>query len=60
MACRKKYQNLDALLAADKKAKDLFEKIPQYAQEQIRSRGESVNSIESLSDYIDNVLRGEG
>ena len=59
MACRKKYQNLDALLAADTKAKELFDQIPQYAQDQIRSRGESVNSIESLSDYIDNVLRGD-
>ncbi len=59
MACRKKYQNLDALLAADKKAKALFDQIPQYAKDQIMARGESVNSVESLSDYIENVLRGD-
>ena len=59
MECRKKYQNLDALLAGDKKAKALFDQIPQYAKDQIMARGESVNSVESLSDYIDNVLRGD-
>lgn len=56
----KKYRDLDALLAADKKAKALFDKIPQYAKDQIMARAESVNSVESLSDYIDNILRGDG
>lgn len=56
----KKYRDLNALLAEDREAKALFAKIPQYAKDQISARGESVNSIESLSDYIDNVLRGNG
>ncbi len=56
----KKYRDLNALLAADKEAKKIFSKIPQYAKDQIMARAESVNSIESLSDYIDNILRGDG
>ncbi len=56
---KKKYPDLNALLAADKQAKALFEQIPQYARDQIMERAGSVNSIESLSDYIDNVLRGD-
>ncbi len=57
---KKTYHNLDALLAADPKAQALFQRLPQYAQDQIRQRGENVNSYDSLSDYADNLLRGDG
>lgn len=56
---KKKYSDLNALLAADPEAAKLFGQIPQYAKDQIMERAENVNSIESLSDYIDNVLRGD-
>lgn len=55
----KKYRDLNALLAADREAAALFDQIPQYARDQIMERAENVNSIESLSDYIDNILRGD-
>lgn len=55
----KKYPDLNALLAADSKAKALFDQIPQYARDQIMERAGSVNSVQSLSDYIDNILRGD-
>lgn len=55
----KKYRDLSALLAEDKQARAIFEEIPQYAREQIAERGGSINSVESLSDYIDNILRGD-
>ena len=55
-----KYKDLNALLAADSKAKAFYEKLPDYAREQIAQRGENVNSFASLSDYADNLLRGDG
>jgi len=55
----KKYPDLNALLKADPEAAALFAEIPQYARDQIMERAENVNSVESLSDYIDNILRGD-
>lgn len=54
------YPNLDALLQNDPNAKHYFETLPGYAQEQIRSRSDGVNSFASLKDYAQNLLRGDG
>ncbi len=57
---KKKYEGLEALLAADPRAEALFRQVPDYVRDQIRERGENVNSYDSLSDYVDNLLRGDG
>lgn len=56
----KKYESLSHLLNADPKARAFYDSLPEYVREQIRTRGQSVNSMESLSDYADNLTRGEG
>ncbi len=55
----KKYQDLNALLAADPRAAALFDQIPQYAKEQIMSRSNHVDSINALEAYVHNILRGD-
>lgn len=55
-----KYSDLYALLESRPDARRYFDSLPGYAQEQIASRAEGVNSYESLVDYAENVLRGEG
>ena len=55
-----KYNSLDELLGKEKRAKEYFSNLPDYAREQIESRAQSVNSFESLKDYAQNILRGEG
>ena len=56
----KKYASLDELLRQDEKARAFFDRLPEYVREHIRTRADSVNSYESLSDYADNLLRGDG
>ena len=55
-----KYSGLDELLGKEKRAKEYFNTLPEYAREHIQTRADSVNSFESLKDYAENVLRGEG
>lgn len=56
----KTYESLSHLLQADSKARAFYDSLPEYVREQIKTRGQSVNSLESLSDYADNLTRGEG
>lgn len=56
----KTYESLDQLLRQDPEARAFFSGLPEYVREHIRSRSDSVNSYESLSDYADNLLRGDG
>ena len=56
----KKYPDLFALIAADSEAKMLYDKLPSYVKAQMSQRADSINSIESLSDYADNLTRGDG
>ena len=56
----KKYQNLDVLLAAEARARAYYEELPEYAREHISTRSSSVNSLASLQDYAENLLRGDG
>lgn len=55
-----KYSDLFALLDSQPEARRYFDRLPDYAQEHIASRAGSVNSYESLVDYAENVLRGDG
>ena len=54
------YSNLNVLLHCDAEAKHYFETLPDYAREQISSRFDSVNSLASLRDYAQNLLRSDG
>lgn len=56
----KKYASLEQLLERNAEALALFDGLPEYVREQIRTRGQSVNSYESLADYADNLTRGDG
>jgi len=55
----KKYQNLDLLMAQDAEAKRYYDNLPDYVRDQIATRSESVNSLDSLQDYAENLLRGD-
>lgn len=55
----KKYQSLYALMEADSEASDYYSSLPDYVREQISQRADNVNSIESLMDYAENLLRGD-
>lgn len=54
-----KYRDLDALLSAEPGTKAYFDSLPDYVREHIRSRASSVNSLESLRDYAENLTRGD-
>lgn len=54
-----KYPDLHALLQADPEARSFFNALPDYVRDQISTRPGGVNSLESLSDYADNLLRGD-
>ncbi len=54
-----KYPNLNSLIQSDNQAKQFFYSLPEYVQEQIMQRADSVNSMESLQDYADNITRGD-
>lgn len=54
-----KYTDLQTLISSDKNADDYFNALPDYVREQISTRSQSVNSIESLQDYAENLLRGD-
>lgn len=53
----KKYSSLKELLFEDERAKDYFASLPQYVREQANERADSINSIQSLKDYVDNITR---
>ncbi|MDF2567997.1 MAG: hypothetical protein K0R90_1453 [Oscillospiraceae bacterium] len=55
----KKYSGLNQLIQQDPKANDYFNKLPDYVKEQISTRADNVNSIQSLKDYAENLLRGD-
>ena len=54
-----KYENLDALLKADHKAKQYFDTLPGYVRDQISTRSWAINSLASLQDYAENLTRGD-
>ena len=55
-----KYKDLFALLKADGTAKRYYDTLPDYVRDQMSTRAESINSIESLKDYAQNLTRGDG
>ena len=55
-----KYQDLYVLFENDTEARQYFESLPDYVRAQIKSRADNVNSLASLQDYAQNLLRGDG
>lgn len=53
------YPNLDALLEQDPRASTYYNTLPDYVREQIATRKDHVNSLESLKDYAENLTRGD-
>lgn len=53
------YRNLDTMLRSNNEAKAYFQTLPDYVREQICSRPNGVNSLESLKDYAENLTRGD-
>jgi len=47
------------LIKNDAEANQYFILLPDYVREQISTRGDNVNSLESLRDYAENLLRGD-
>ena len=54
-----KYPNLDELIKNDSEANQYFFSLPDYVRDQINTRSENVNSLASLQDYAENLLRGD-
>ncbi|MFU0832976.1 MAG: Toxin-antitoxin system, antitoxin component, ribbon-helix-helix domain protein [Oscillospiraceae bacterium] len=53
------YKDLYTLVQNDSEANQYFRSLPNYIRESIRQRGESINSIESLRDYAENLTRDD-
>lgn len=55
----KKYATMQDLLSQDPEARRYFASLPDTVRDQISTRADSVNSLSSLQDYAENLLRGD-
>lgn len=55
----KKYATMQDLLSHDPEARRYFASLPETVRDQIATRADSVNSLSSLQDYAENLLRGD-
>ena len=53
------YEGLTELLEKDPSARSYYGSLPDWVREHIDTRRHNVNSLESLKDYADNLLRGD-
>ena len=53
------YKSLSDLIQNDSQAGQYFSSLPDHVREQINQRGTHVNSLSSLKDYAENLLRGD-
>ncbi len=54
---KSKYDGLNELVNNDETAKKYFANLPEYIREQLNERRDSINSMESLKNYVDNITR---
>ena len=54
------YSDLQSLIFQDADARQYYNELPEYVREMIQSRGDDINSFESLRHYADNLLKGDG
>lgn len=53
------YHDLYQMIQQSSKAKEYYESLPQYVQEAMAPRADSINSFDSLRDYAENLTRGD-
>ncbi|MDR0395732.1 MAG: hypothetical protein LBH66_00345 [Oscillospiraceae bacterium] len=53
------YQNLDALLSRDPRAREYFARLPDYAKESVREHARDIRSWTELRTFLDNYLAGD-
>lgn len=53
------YKDLYTLIHDDPEANQYFRSLPNYIRESIGQRAESINSIESMRDYVENLTRDD-
>jgi len=53
------FPDLHILLQNDPVAQEYFDGLQDYVQDQISTRAQNVNSLESLMDYSENLTRGD-
>lgn len=53
------YQNLDALLSSDSRAREYFVRLPNYAKESIREHSRDIRSWTELRTFTENYLAGD-
>ena len=56
---KEKYNSLYSLIEQNHEANEYFLSLPDYVKDQISQRAQNVNSLESLQDYAENLLRGD-
>jgi hypothetical protein len=56
---KQKFSGLDSLLAEDRSASQYFDALPDYVKSSISQRKSHINSMDSLKDYAENLLRGD-
>ena len=54
------YADVYMLLQKEPAAREYFDALPSYVQDQIASRPGGVNSFAGLRDYAENLTRGDG
>lgn len=54
-----RYPDLYALIDRSSEAGQYYNSLPDYVRDAIRQRADSVNSLSSLQDYAENLLRGD-
>lgn len=56
---KQKYSGLDSLIQQNQDAAKYYASLPDYVKSSISQRQSHINSIESLRDYAENLLRGD-
>lgn len=56
---QKYYSDLQDLIRQDPEAGRYYQSLPGYVKEAVGQRAQSVNSLESLRDYAENLLRDD-
>lgn len=56
---QQKYNGLDSLIQQNQDAARYYASLPDYVKNSISQRSSHINSIESLRDYAENLLRGD-
>ena len=54
-----KYGDMYSLMENDRQAKDYFHTLPDYVRDHMKQRAGHINSLASMQDYAENLLRGD-